>query len=280
MEKATLINYFNTYIDSFNKETQKTSIAKYKSTLNVLKKFPDELILNPEFFFDKCKKIKSGSDSSIKDNFLKQIRAVLNKYHYKDDKNSKSYKDRQIEWESLYDKYHCSPKKVKIIQEKKEKTESKINYINFIKSLYTNYPPLRSDIYNVKLKDYDENVDNYIKDGQFIINKFIKVPRNIKRVINLNERDIEFIKEYSKTNDVLYDGCQDSFKRMLIRETGHGIQYFRHAYCQRIADDCKNKDVRCILDKFIKLASDMNTSVDKIVSNYLNNEIIDNEDTV
>jgi hypothetical protein len=272
MNKSTLINYFDEHIKTFDK-TQKTSINKYKSALNILKEFPDELLLNPEYFFDNCKLIKTEfKESSIKDNFLKQIRAVLNKYHY-NDIYTFEYKQRQELWEKLYNKHHCSPKKVKIIQEKIEKKELKSNYIEFIKSLYTNYPPLRSDYFNVKLNNYDENVDNYIKDNELVINKFVKVPRNSKRVIYLNNIDTEFIKDYSKTNDVLYDGCQDSFKRMLLRDTCHGVQYYRHSYCQKIADECKNKDIRFILAEFLELSTQMNTSIDKIVSNYLNNEI-------
>jgi len=60
-------------------------------------------------------------------------------------------------------------------------------YSEFIKSLYTNYGPLRSDYCTVKFKNYNKETDNYYENGVIYFNKLVKVPRNYIIEKKLNE---------------------------------------------------------------------------------------------
>lgn len=86
---------------------------------------------------------------------------------------------------------------------KKDRVKQNDKYIELILNLLLNYNALRTDIANVKVRNYTEDDPRYV-DGEIIyptINK-VKIKENI--VIKLNKIDREILNNYSKEDNYIF----------------------------------------------------------------------------
>lgn len=121
------------------------------------------------------------------DEFL--IVAKAKEKENKENKYTKSEKNKLVTWEDIK----------KLGLRKMETLNDKIFYQFIVKeNLF-----LRLAIFNIKLKDYDENKDNYIKDGILYMNDFKNINSMGKQQFKLLKKTRELIDKVD--NDLLLD---------------------------------------------------------------------------
>ena len=214
-----IIKFIN---DMNNKNTKKNY---YKPVLKYTKTRNPELY---EKFYEDFKKI---ANSLQKDN--------------KNNKYSKKEINNKVEWEDIR----------KLGLRKMKTLDDKIFYQFIVKeNLF-----LRLAIFNIKLKDYDEDKDNYIKDGYLFMNDYknknslgkqrFKLKKTTMRLINKVDDDLLLdigIDKNTKTN--FY---KRFFKRHLGKEINNNLLrkiYVNHHDFNKISQNQMEKKARKMLN--------------------------------
>ena len=139
----------------------------------------------------------------------------------------------------------------------KEKSFDKLNFENevnqiedirdkFTLKLLLEYPVLRrQDYVNIKVKDYDEEVDNYYCDHKIVFNKLVKVPN--KTTIEFRKEDFELVDTYITTcKNTLFDLNADwlceKVKKMTTKYLGEAFNFqdLRTLYANKALSKCES----------------------------------------
>lgn len=137
--------------------------------------------------------------------------------------------------------------------------------------LVTNHPVLRGDYNTIKLKNINENTDNYYDGIRLVFNKLLKVDNDI-RPIKLNTKEKKLINQIKKDGDEYLFGfnTEHGFNKYLRRISNkyigynYGIQHYRKLYT---STELKGK---IKLDKKAEdLANQMNHSSSTQKKSYL-----------
>lgn len=174
----------------------------------------------------------------------------------------------------------------------KENNQREIIYVNsknlsnknideFFLKMFLDYPPLRSDLCSIKLKNFDIEKDNYFNQEAFIFNDLVKIKeRNnveTKLKIDLKQSEIDFVK--SLKTEYLYDinkveNRNDHFIQYLAKISEKylgermGIQKFRRLYITKNLNELIKLAPFELLKGAEILAKQMNTSISIMLSNY------------
>ena len=161
------------------------------------------------------------------------------------------------------------------------------NIDEFFLKMMTEYPPIRSDLCSIKLKNFNKDTENYFDGKSFVFNTLVKV--NKKKVLELKEPEIEFVK--SLNSDYLYDiketveDRNDHFckylKRISLKFLGEefGIQKFRRRYITKHLNELVKLAPFELLKGAEILAKEMNTSISMMLSNYYGKMEFENVET-
>lgn len=233
----------------------------------------------------------------------------LNQQDFKQSTKSKYIKNittlfHIIENDTLYNLYNKYSFELKKIIDKTPKdpiilnksTVSKYEYDTLIHNLYTKYPPLRTDVCTVKLRDFDEK-ENYYKEGTLYFNNLVKVKKEYSLKIKLNEDDSNIIEKLKEQNNYLFEtnskDRNQAFVEYLKSTFDKGVQEFRREHFSKFIlkneiniksinklydmsigkayDDCNiiinDKDVQDYI-KLFHLCNSSNTSIQQVVFNY------------
>lgn len=192
------MNKTNEFINSITNNNTKTSYT------NALKHFftcysHEELINN---FRDTLEKLKNNNNlsNSIKQMICRALAKYLSYIHeYPDEKQHQMknfmiyYKEKQELNKKIkqYPPLHSLQDKWRNIKEDNEEDLKNKIILDF----YLNYPPLRSDLFIVKLKNYDKSIEPHIHDGLLVVPKCVKTNKTIPSVI-LSSKTMELLKAY------------------------------------------------------------------------------------
>jgi integrase len=119
-----------------------------------------------------------------------------------------------------------------------------------ILSLYLLQQPRRAmDYTEMKIKNIDENNDNYIKDGYFIFNRYKNSNTKGTQKVKINNELKKILKKWININDteyLLYDKYKNklnssSLNYRLNKLISGGINSLRHTYLTDAYKDVKNK---------------------------------------
>lgn len=101
--------------------------------------------------------------------------------------------------------------------------------------LVTNHPVLRSDYNTIKLKNFDEENDNYYDGKRLVFNTLLKVDNEI-RPIKVNKKEKDIIDSFLEQEFLFGFSSEHGFAKYLRRISGkyigfnYGIQHYRRLY--------------------------------------------------
>jgi hypothetical protein len=200
---------------------------------------------------------------STRNNIFQKYTAVINQI---DSKLAKKYLQYRRDFIEIQIQENKQNKDAPVINHNNED-----EYIEFIKSLYIDIPPVRSDVGTIKLRNYDEEKDNYYKDGKFIYNTTSKVER--KCISHLTKKQVEFIENLD--TEWLFTTTSanrnNAFLEYLNEKTGKRLNRYRHEYVNKYVKELEQKQlsIKQIFNSLKELAQGMNNSVDMCINLYL-----------
>lgn len=162
-----------------------------------------------------------------------------------------------------------------------------VNQIEDVKDKFTlklllEYPTLRrNDYLDIKVKDYDEEVDNYYCDYKIIFNKLVKVPN--KTTIEFRKEDFEIVDKYIETcNEKLFemsgDWLTEIVKRITKKYLGEtfNFQDLRTLFANKALSRCESP--KEVLEVQRETAKSMNHSANVNAKFYLKDTPIPKKD--
>jgi len=216
---------------------------------------------------------------------VNDIAILVNKKYETKEKSQKEI-DNWDNWNNIVSIFNNKYNEIKDILNK----PVLLNYEMFNKvqtvvilSLYIYIPPRRSEYINIKLKNYDINNDNYIiQNNKIVLNKFKTSDTNDTHIINLklNKTLNKILNEYIKLRDfnnfksdflfvsekdTIMDHSQLAKRLNKLFNKKISISMLRKIYL----NDVINKDNVKFIEKVIKIADDMGTSVNAVNLAYI-----------
>ena len=262
-----------------------TNLKNYKNKVSlVLQKYSIKEIYKNIDLVDNIEELNTPFKKEMALTSLSNFFRFLNKDHprlreklVKSINERKEYEDKKItkifSYKEVYEKW------VNIKADEKESLTAKL-----LIDLYLNYPPLRSDILLVKVKNYNQD-DFYIEDNKIIIKKSLKTGLNIPD-IQLNKKTIELIKKSQKItdSDYLIDTNNDleaidrinngKSSKLLAKATEKylgekiNINDFRKLAVNRVEEETKFMSPKKRLEKFTNLSKSMAHSLNTQQEKY------------
>ena len=170
-----------------SENTIKNYKSQFKSLHNALSINDDLEYLNDQD--EIIEYIKSLKGLSTKRSRISVIILILKLFDIEHDKLSKFVKSLGFERKEFKPEFTLN--QIKLMIQNIENVEDKL-----LLRLFTNYSPLRGDYATIKVKDYNNFVDNYYQDGHIIFNNLVKVNNN--RVMILDQEDINLVEQLIK----------------------------------------------------------------------------------
>lgn len=282
-----LKNYF-IFNNNMNKEILKKSFLeksknlsqnekrKYEIVLNFISNIDEEILWdNPEYLYSKITQNPQWTSINTWETNFSKLTALINITNENLGKIYNEYRKDKIKNQT---KNYSNNRTLKSFHSLNYTGDSDTDYKILLLNLYIKYPPLRSDYYTVKLRNFNPQKDNYYKDSVIYFNYLVKNDNKLEVKLENEEKNIieSLNSEYlfqpnTKTSP---ENMANLFTRTISKYSQElfgksvSINEFRRKYFTQIMNLTKGKDFPEAYQIVKDVAQKSNTSIEQIINYY------------
>lgn len=259
-----------------SKNLSQNEKRKYEIVLNFISNIDEEILWdNPEYLYSKITQNPQWTSINTWETNFSKITALINITNENLGKIYNEYRKDKIKNQT---KNYSNNRTLKSFHSLNYTGDSDTDYKILLLNLYIKYPPLRSDYYTVKLRNFNSQKDNYYKDSVIYFNYLVKNDNKLEVKLENEEKNIieSLNSEYlfqpnTKTSP---ENMANLFTRTISKYSQElfgksvSINEFRRKYFTQIMNLTKGKDFPEAYQIVKDVAQKSNTSIEQIINYY------------